>query len=352
MKKLLISLIVFYQTCFGFFGMDENFEKEIEILQTLDIDPSFARNDLFLSMKEDVQKSQINALLKVLKKGYPFITTLQNMISESKIPKSFLYLAMVESNFSPEAKSRAKAAGLWQLMPKTAKKLGLKINRYVDERFDPVKSTKAAIDYLTFLHKRFKKWYLVAIAYNCGEGALAKAIKKAKTDDLNVLLDPDKKYIPKESRNYIKKILLMSHIANNIDLIIKKEATFLLNRDKNSFLQSIEVDRGVDLRKLAKEYGISYSELRYYNAHIKRGYIPKNIKNCNVYIPSASLDYIAKYAKKSFKKRPRRIKYKVKKGDTLIKIAKKFKTKVRLIKLANNLKTPIIRTGKSIVIPR
>ncbi len=351
MKKILILLTFFYQICFGFFGMDDNFEKDIKILQNLDIDPSFARNDMFLSLKDDLEKNEIVSFLRVLKNGYPFITTLQNMINKSNIPKSFLYLAMVESNFSPKAKSKAKAAGLWQLMPSTAKTMGLKINRYVDERFDPVKSTKAAIKYLTFLHKRFKKWYLVAIAYNCGEGTLAKAIKKAKTDDLNVLLDPNKKYIPKESRNYIKKILLMSRLANNIDLIIRQEATFLLNRGQNDFLQSMEIRRGVNLRKLAKEYSISYSELRYYNAHIKRGYVPRGIL-CNVYIPMQSLDYIAKYAQKSFRKRHRKIRYKIRKGDTLIKIAKKFKTKVRLIKLANNLKTPFIRTGKSIVIPR
>ncbi len=351
MRKIVILLMLFYQLCFGFFGIDENFEKEIEILQTLDIDPSFAKEDVFLSMKNDLRKNQIISFIRVLKKGYPFITTLQNMINNANIPKSFLYLAMVESNFSPNAKSRAKAAGLWQLMPITAKKMGLKINRYIDERFDPIKSTKAAIKYLNSLHKRFKKWYLVAIAYNCGEGTLAKALKKAKTDDLKVLLDPNKKYIPKESRNYIKKILLMSHIANNIDLIIKEEATFLLNRGNNSFLQSIEIRKGANLRKIAREYLIPYSELKYYNAHIKRGYIPKGIA-CNIYIPVQSLDYIAKYAKKSFRRYKKPIKYKIKKGDTLIKIARKFKTKVKLIKLANNLKTPFIKTGKSIVIPR
>ncbi len=353
MKKILIILGLIYQCLFGFVNSNANFEKEIEILRNLDIDPSFASNDVFLSMKENIKENQIRDYINVLKKGYAFIPTLQKIIEEEKIPESFLYLAMAESNFSPKASSRVRAGGLWQFMPRTARKMGLRINRHIDERFDPIKSTKAATAYLKFLYNRFKKWYLVAIAYNCGEGKLSRALKRAGTDDLKTLLDPDKKYIPKESRRYIKKILLMAHIANDTDLIVKNDATFLLNRSKTDYLQTISIKGGTTLKSVAKKCKISYKELRFYNAHIKRGYIPRSLKKCNIYIPYQQ--YIAFRQNPSplvQYKRNRHIKYRIKKGDTLGLLARKFNTKITKIKLANNMKTAFLRTGKSIVIPR
>ena len=360
MKRILLAIFLIWQFSFGFVNQNTNFEKEIQILRSLDIDSSFVPTLSYISIKNKIKNEKIiKDYIKILKKGYAFIPTLQKMIEEAKIPTSFLYLAMAESNFSPKARSRRRAGGLWQFMPKTAKKMGLKINRYVDERFDPVKSTKAAILYLQTLHKRFKKWYLVAIAYNCGEGKLAKAIKEAKTDDLSVLLDEEKKYIPKESRDYIRKILTMAHIAENTDIIVKNSADFLLNRGKSEYIRKITVKGGVDLKRLAKRCSLSYKELKFYNPHIKRRYLPRKIKKCDIYLPYQK--YVAYkqssypiYAKNSTHKRKykRHIRYKVKKGDTLFYIARKFKTPVRKIKLANNMKTSLLQIGKSIVIPR
>jgi len=360
MKRAIFLVFLVFQFSFAFLSQNENYEKEIKILRSLDIDASFVPTLNYISIKNSAKDERlIRDYLKILKKGYAFIPTLQKMIQKAGIPTSFLYLAMAESNFSPKARSRRRAGGLWQFMPKTAKKMGLKINRYVDERFDPVKSTKAAILYLQTLHKRFKKWYLVAIAYNCGEGKLAKAIKEAKTDDLSVLLDEEKKYIPKESRDYIRKILTMAHIAENTDIIVKNSADFLLNRGKSEYIRKITVKGGVDLKRLAKRCSLSYKELKFYNPHIKRRYLPRKIKKCDIYLPYQK--YVAYkqssypiYAKNSTHKRKykRHIRYKVKKGDTLFYIARKFKTPVRKIKLANNMKTSLLQIGKSIVIPR
>ena len=261
---------------------------------------------------------------------------------------------MIESGFSATATSTASAVGHWQFIKATANRYGLKTKWWIDERRDPIKSTKAAIKYLNYLHRRFKKWYLVAIAYNCGEGKLSRALKKAKTDNLKTLLDPNKKYIPKESRRYIKKILLMAHIANDTDLIVKNDATFLLNRSKSDYLRTIPVKGGISLKSLAKKCDIDYKKLKFYNAHIKRNYIPLSLKKCNIYIPYQK--YIAfkqnPYPLIRHKRDTRHIKYRIKKGDTLGFLAKKFNTKVKQIKLANNMKTAFLRTGKSIVIPR
>ncbi|NPA73900.1 MAG: lytic transglycosylase domain-containing protein, partial [Epsilonproteobacteria bacterium] len=184
--KLFFALFFCFELLFASLTMQDDFSKEIRVLKSLDIDESFLTDPVFVDMQTTLDKYRAKHFLKVLEDGHTFVPVLTKMIADAKIPKAFLYLAMAESNFSAEAKSKTRAVGLWQFMPRTAKLLGLKVNRYIDERRDPIKSTKVAIKYLKFLHKRFGKWYLAALAYNCGEGKLSKVIRKVGTDKLSV----------------------------------------------------------------------------------------------------------------------------------------------------------------------
>ena len=161
--------------------------------------------------------SQIRTFTDALKNGYMYIPMVKEQIKKSGVPESFFYLAMIESGFSNHTVSNAKATGMWQFMEQTAKLHGLKVGQYVDERKDPVESTIAATTYLRTLKGQFGKWYLAAMAYNCGDGALRKAIQKAGTDDLVTLLDSEKKYLPAETRNFILKILRAAYIAKDAD---------------------------------------------------------------------------------------------------------------------------------------
>ena len=119
--------------------------------------------------------------------GYDVIPLLKSMMNEAQIPQEFLFLAMAESEFNLRAYSPKKASGIWQIVPKTAKEWGLKITDFVDERRDPIKSTKMAIKYLQYLKNATGEWYLAAMAYNCGIGRLKKGIKRAGTEDIAVL---------------------------------------------------------------------------------------------------------------------------------------------------------------------
>ena len=175
--------------------MEPQYNDDIKVLQTLDIEASFLRDPIFLQLKNSLTTSKRNHYLKMLERGSLYIPTLRKMIHDNNIPQVFLYMAMAESNFNTHALSRAKASGLWQFMPGTAKLYGLKIDRYIDERRDPVRSTEAAIAYLKRLHKLFGKWYLAALAYNSGEGRVLRAIKRAGSDDLHILLDEKKRFL-------------------------------------------------------------------------------------------------------------------------------------------------------------
>jgi membrane-bound lytic murein transglycosylase D len=136
----------------------------------------------------------------------PMITS---KLAERDMPEDLLYLAMIESGFNPNAKSPAKAAGMWQFVAATAQRYGLKVGRHVDERTDPEKSTDAALAYLSDLYDQFGSWYLAAAAYNSGEGRVARAMKKANESDFFEVA----KFLPKETADYVPKLIAAARIA-------------------------------------------------------------------------------------------------------------------------------------------
>ncbi len=210
-------------------------------------------------------------------------------------------------------------------MPKTAKSLGLEINAQIDERKDPIKSTKAAITYLKQLKESFGKWYLAAIAYNCGDGRLRRAISEAGSDSLSVLLDPEIKYIPLESRMYIRKILSVSLMFRNVDTLKTNNYDYFLNRGANSLLTSIEVPPATPLSKIAAQVGLSLKELKYYNPQFKRNIAPTYAKSYSVYVP---YQFLARYKSEVQTKEKLQVKsylvHRVGKGETIYSIAKRY----------------------------
>ncbi|MDE6979436.1 MAG: lytic transglycosylase domain-containing protein [Helicobacter sp.] len=261
------------------------------VFEKFDVQAAFANHELFLSFRNAMDNGlRDRVFLKGYEGGDRFIPLLKEMIKESGIPPEFLYLALVESNFSPNAKSSKKAMGIWQFMPKTAKMLGLRVDSHMDERLDPVRSTQAAIEYLKQLHATFGKWYLAAIAYNCGEGRLGRAIDEAGSDDIEILLDENNPYIPLESRNYIRKILYVSMLLHNVDALKESSYEYLLNRGIGSpTIATIELNGVRTLAQIAKSAGMSLAELRHYNPHIKRMQIPRDGRRYLVHIPYENL---------------------------------------------------------------
>jgi membrane-bound lytic murein transglycosylase D len=133
------------------------------------------------------------------------------------MPQDLIYLAMIESNFNPNAKSRVSAVGLWQFMKGTAKQFGLAVNRNVDERRNPARSTDAALTYLSSLHDQLGSWYLAAAAYNSGAGTVRKALKKVTgrtegtDDDFFRIMHA----LPKETQDYVPKLIAAARVGND-----------------------------------------------------------------------------------------------------------------------------------------
>ena len=269
-------------------------QNDIGILEELDIKSSYITDYQLQKEFKQRLKSSKKRYTQKLNNAYLFVPQIKKILRENEIPSAFLYLVMAESNFILNASSNKKAKGLWQFMPRTGKHYGLEINKYIDERMDILKSTQAAVKYLKKLHSMFGKWYIVAFAYNCGEGRVIEGITRATIDmycddvgykvcrknkkinrfrqtikdyqakrvrfskinkiykeiktwkqkpDIEQLLIVqsviNRQYIPTESRGYIRKIITLA-LMNNSDFLIKDENTHLLNRGISDPIASIE----------------------------------------------------------------------------------------------------------------
>ena len=200
-------------------------------------------------------------------------------VDNIEAPEFLLYLAMVESHLKNTVTSGASAGGMWQLMPATAKNFGLRVDSAVDERRDPAASTDAAFSYILHLKQNFGKWYLALMAYNCGDQKLKNAIAATGSDDLDRLLKSPA--LPNETKNFIKRIIKYAYIAQNENM-----RKILLFETEPWGLKRIAVAPGTKLSAVAKQIGISPSQMQDYNAHIKNGISPLNGKYF-FYIPQS-----------------------------------------------------------------
>ena len=199
-------------------------------------------------------------------------------VDNIEAPEFLLYLAMVESHLKNTVTSGASAGGMWQLMPATAKNFGLRVDSAVDERRDPAASTDAAFSYILHLKQNFGKWYL-AHAKLSELTELKNAIAATGSDDLDRLLKSPA--LPNETKNFIKRIIKYAYIAQNENM-----RKILLFESEPWGLKRIAVAPGTKLSAVAKQIGISPSQMQDYNAHIKNGISPLNGKYF-FYIPQS-----------------------------------------------------------------
>lgn len=354
--RIFLMLLCFLNLSFAL-ELEKSFEQyqnQLQILSHLDIEDGFITDEHFLATKDEIKAMHSGTLIHSAADFYEFLPQIRKILHEQGLPEEFLYLAIVESGLKMHAASNAKAVGIWQFMPSTARELGLRIDAFVDERRDPFKSSVAAAQYLKGLKDEFGKWYLAILAYNCGNGKLAKAIKQAKSDDLSVLLDPDKKYLPLETRNFIRKILILAFEANNKDFLFSKEASFA-NYALSTEFSKVEVPSSVSLREFANKAKISYESLKRYNPHFRYDFTPPG-NGYYLYIPEAmsasfSQTYEPKKLAKVDTKIPNTQEYRVKAGDTLYSIAKKFKIKIADIRALNKISKSHLSINQKLILP-
>ncbi len=214
----------------------------------------------------------------ILGKSIMYFPIFEKYLKAHGLPDDLKYMTVIESALDPKAKSPVGAGGLWQFMRPTARKYGLVIDNYVDERYDPHKASEAAMRYLTDLYERFDDWTLAIAAYNCGEGNMEKAIRKARSRDFWKV----RKYLPKETQQYICKYIAATYLMKNY-LFHDLQPDY---PDYNlQLIKAVKVYHRRSFRQIAKETGHSLKTIKALNPAYRKGIIPPTANGCYLILP-------------------------------------------------------------------
>ncbi|BBO92562.1 LysM peptidoglycan-binding domain-containing protein [Desulfosarcina ovata] len=265
------------------------------------------------------------------------------------LPTELSWLPLIESGFKVQALSRARALGLWQFIPSTGYKFGLKRNQYVDERIDFEKSTDAAIAYLKELHGIFGDWATVLAAYNCGEGRVLHVIR---TQNINYLDDFWDLYgrLPYETARYVPRFLATLHVIENAE----KYGLNCIEPDPALAFEKVDVHRRVHLKNLAPALGLSVETLKELNPELRYSILPDakyplRVPAGQKALVLASIDKVPVYTPPT----PAFAYHRVRKGETLSSIARRYGTSVKQIMRANRLRrSGYIVAGQRLKVPR
>src|SRR5215203_931585 len=258
-KLLLLATSFFCLTLEGFSGVPQlggsyanHFSEDSSIKDQISSDPKDAFKNLFdpespgnsssfklhpkaISFVQDYVEDEADRLTRMKDWAQPFFDRIDKIFAGKNLPVELKYLAVIESDLRSSATSRVGAAGPWQFMIETARDLGLKVSRKVDERRDFNKSTYAAARYLNDLYNTYNDWLLVIAAYNCGPGVVNSAIRKSKSSNFWDL----QYYLPAESRNHVKKFIATHYIMEGdggLTTLTKKETDALTFASNNQFV--------------------------------------------------------------------------------------------------------------------
>ena len=282
----------------------------------------------------------------------------ENIFAEFDLPSDLVNLSLVESGFNPYAYSRAKATGPWQFMKGTGQLYGLRIDYYVDERRDPIKSTVAAARYLRDLYDLFGAWPLAMAAYNAGEGKVLRALQKAQAESFSEISKT--KLIRPETKHYVPRIMAATIIAKNLD-------QYGFNQDPVPLHQfeEVVVTRPLHFRAIANVTGIPYAELRLLNPELRRDATPPNDAAYRLKVPMGTsakvielINRVPTYKFPPMRAESQRVKidtarrYRVRMGDTLEKVSRRFHVPLKTLKALNHLSSPVIKAGEFLVITR
>ncbi len=268
---------------------------------------------------------------------------IEPVFAEFGLPQELMYLSLVESGFNPVAVSRARAKGAWQFIRSTGRMYGLKVRELVDERQDPMKSTVAAAHHLRDLYDQFGSWPLAMAAYNAGAGKISRAIKKSGTRDFWKIAK-SRRFIRRETRQYVPKFMALTMIA--ID-----PTRFGFHVPANEMHQYEEVHFGkpVRLRDVAKETDISFQELRRLNPELVHGILPPDKDGYYLKVPVGKSRHVAlaEPRLKKWMQAPRnKLWHRVRRGENLSVLAHRFGTDVRTLKRLNDLSGTVILVGQ------
>lgn len=319
----------------------------------------------YIEMYAFRKREQVSYMLAL---GSYYFPMFEQMLDREGLPLELKYLPVIESALNPVAVSRAGATGLWQFMLRTGKGYGLEVNSLVDERRDPYKSTEAAVRYLKDLYTIYSDWNLVIAAYNCGPGNVNKAIARSggKHDYWEIYF-----HLPRETRGYVPAFIAANYIMNHYaDHHICPAHSF----DAVAALDTVAVRKRMHFGQIAGVLGLSLDALQRMNPQFKKEIIPGDFKPYVLVLPTAKMtayihqhDSIVNYRIGTFfthranteryvqemvsnSDHSVNVYYRVRRGDNLSTIAKRYGTTVSRIKSWNGMRSNRLSVGKRLIV--
>lgn len=292
------------------------------------------------------QGKQRKYFAKWLGRSGRYSDLIKSELEAAGLPKDLLYLAMIESGFNQRAYSKSKAVGLWQFMSGTGRDYGLSVTRYVDERRDAEKSTKAAAAYLKDLYEEFGDWYLAVAAYNGGPGTMRKAIRKSKSRDFWKIAQ--NRYLRMETKRYVPKLIAAIMIAKQPE---KYGFTDLAYAEPITW-ETLEVGPGLSMAAVALLTSSSEKDIKLLNQELRTSKTPLNQERYRVKIPSgtkmlaqSNLPRLHSVVQTDYKT------HVVKKGETLAKICRRYNINTTTLLKVNKLTSRNLKPGTRLRIP-
>ncbi|MCK5202433.1 MAG: LysM peptidoglycan-binding domain-containing protein, partial [Desulfobacterales bacterium] len=270
-------------------------------------------------------------------------------LKEAGLPEELSWLPLIESGFKVKALSRSRALGLWQFIPSTGYKFGLKRDKLIDERMDPMKSTRAAIDYLKELHAIFGDWTTVLAAYNCGEGRVLNVIRRQNVNYLDNFWDLYER-LPRETARYVPRFLATLHILDQPEMY----GLQLTDVDMPLQFETVTISKQVSLKDVARSIGAEETALYELNPELRYKICPEDRYPLKV-PPYKSEVLLTQLDQIPVSTPPSRAYayHRVRPGETLSLIAKRYRTSVSRIMRANNLRrSNYIVAGRLLKIPQ
>ncbi len=267
------------------------------------------------------------------------------------LPPSLRYLPLIEAGYYHLAVSPAGAAGLWQLMPETARWLGLEVNSVVDQRFDVHAATEAALDYLVALNDRFQCWFLALAAYNAGPTRIERAVRRhgGARPRNDALFGHIRDWLPKETRDFVPRFLASVRLADDL-AAIRQAAP---EKDPPEHFDVVRVEGAASADVLAEAAGIAEEEIRTLNPHLRIGLVPAG-RSTRLHVPVGTGErFLARFANIPAGDRSTLREHTVAPGETLARIARRYGVPLDALRTVNpDVEPRRMRTGSILHIPR
>ena len=338
---------------------DFTYEEVKQRIQAMDTEMPFELNETIFSFINYFTVRNRSYTKMTLSRMATYMPLFEKALEKQHMPDDIKYLAIIESGLNPKARSRVGAMGLWQFMPATGREYKLYVNQYMDDRMDPELATDAAVRYLKALHRMFGDWEVALAAYNCGPGNVRRAIRRSggKRTFWGIY-----NHLPRETRSYVPQFQAMMYVLRHTEEhnLLLEEPSFPMR------YETVQFNHEVDLERLAELSGICVEDIEELNPSILQRRIPASHKHYALKVPKTNAEFLAENMEwisdsVSAVYSPDRLvagntgdgektTYRVRSGDALGTIARRYNVSVSDLKSWNGLYSNLIKVGQQLSI--